>query len=424
MRAKDYFFNWLILVYAAYLFFNKGLAYSFLSEATLFVGVLLMIRERNQLQLVWNPATKLLAALVGINMIWLGVGLLRYNAIDVIKDSFIFNYAFLLLLPFLYLDRLELFKERIFKLYTWLPLVAFFNFILVALFPVLEVWSVFGGIPLFEYKRGDLGVQLLITTLLLLSGRIRLQPRFLLLNAVLIAYLFFIVGTFNRGGAVAFLSGMVIYGWFSRKTEAFQQWKPYLRFVPLLLIIAIPLYSLTNVEDKVQGRNTGLVQLQKNFTSVIGGNVEGSLSGNIVWRLAWWGKIIDYTFAGPYFWTGKGLGLNIAMDDGIPADDSTDRTPLRAPHNFHLHILARYGVPVFITWLIFMVYLFKLQRVTAPGATKEETYFFSACLAAFLVNASFDVALEGPMAAFPFWIWVGLSLARQQIPLPSPVDRS
>ena len=29
MRAKDYFFNWLILVYGAYLFFSKGLAYSF-----------------------------------------------------------------------------------------------------------------------------------------------------------------------------------------------------------------------------------------------------------------------------------------------------------------------------------------------------------------------------------------------------------
>jgi O-antigen ligase len=112
------------------------------------------------------------------------------------------------------------------------------------------------------------------------------------------------------------------------------------------------------------------------------------------------------------------------VDDGIPADDSTDRTPLRAPHNFHLHILARYGVPIFIAWLVFMVYLFKLQRVSTPGATTEETYFFSACLIAFLVNASFDVALEGPMAAFPFWIWVGLSLARQQMPLPSPQDRS
>lgn len=423
MRAKDYFFNWLILVYGAYLFFNKGLAYSFLSEATLFLGVLLMIRERDRLQFVWNPATKLMALLAAINLIWLGAGVFRYHFVEVVKDSFIFNYSFLLLIPFLYLDRLELFKESIFKLYAWLPLVAFLNFILGAVFPVLEVWSLFGGIPLFEYKRGDLGVQLLISTLLLVSGRIRLHSRFLLLNAVLIAYLFFIVGTFNRGGAVAFLSGMVIYGWFSRKTEAFQEWKTYLRFIPLILIIAVPLYALTKVEDKVQGRNTGLEQLQKNFTSIAGGNVEGSLSENIVWRLTWWGNIINYTFAGPYFWTGKGLGLNLAVDDGIPADDSTDRTPLRAPHNFHLHILARYGVPVFITWLIFMLYLFKAQRVTVPGATKEETYFFSACLAAFLVNASFDVALEGPMAAFPFWIWVGLSMARQQLPLPRSQDR-
>jgi hypothetical protein len=27
---------------------------------------------------------------------------------------------------------------------------------------------------------------------------------------------------------------------------------------------------------------------------------------------------------------------------------------------------------------------------------------------AFLVNASFDVYLEGPMGAFPFWTWLGI----------------
>ena len=155
----------------------------------------------------------------------------------------------------------------------------------------------------------------------------------------------------------------------------------------------------------------------------MGGTVEGSLSGNIVWRLAWWGKIIDYTFAGPYFFSGKGLGINIAQDDGIPADESTDRTPLRAPHNFHLDILARYGVPIFLIWIAFLIFLFRAQRVASPTATKEETFFYSACLVAFLINASFDVALEGPMSAFPFWIWVGLSLARQQTPLPTSSDR-
>ena len=423
MKAKDYFFNWLILVYGAYLFFNKGLAYSFLTEATLLMGVLLMIRERNTLAFTWNRTTQLMALLLGLNLIWMVVGFTRYNALDVLKDSFIFNYALLLLIPFLYLDRLELFKQRIFQLYTWFPLIATVSFLATALFPVLEVWSLFGGIPFFEYKRGDLGVQLLITSLLLLTGRIQLPTRFLILNAILIAYLFFIVGTFNRGGAVAFIAGVSLYAWFSRKTAAFENWKTYLRFVPLLLLIAIPLYSLTKVEDKVQGRNTGLEQLQKNFTSIVGGNVEGSLSGNIVWRLAWWGKIIDYTFAGPYFFTGKGLGINIAQDDGIPADESTDRTPLRAPHNFHLDILARYGVPVFLIWIAFLIFLFRAQRVASPMATKEETFFYSACLVAFLINASFDVALEGPMSAFPFWIWVGLSLARQQTPLPTSSDR-
>ena len=27
---------------------------------------------------------------------------------------------------------------------------------------------------------------------------------------------------------------------------------------------------------------------------------------------------------------------------------------------------------------------------------------------AFLINASFDVYLEGPMGAFPFWTWLGI----------------
>ena len=70
-----------------------------------------------------------------------------------------------------------------------------------------------------------------------------------------------------------------------------------------------------------------------------------------------------------------------------------------------------------------MFYLFRAQLVTTPTATNEETFFYSACLIAFLINASFDVALEGPMSAFPFWIWVGLSLARQQSPLPTSTDR-
>lgn len=408
MRGKDYFFNWVVLVYALYLFFNKGMSYSFLAEGTLLVGALWTIRVRDQVAIPWNAVTKIVAVLLGLNLIWILRGLSAFPAFEVIRDSFIFNYAYLLLIPFLFADRLDELKQRIFQLYAWFPLVATISFLLVVFFPVLEVWALFGKIPFFEYKKSDLGVQLLIATILLLSGQLKLAPRFMLLNFLLIAYLFFIVGTFNRGGMVAFVSGFALYLYLNRKTEEFQQWKPYFRFAPLLLILALSFYSLTKVEDKIQGRNTGIAQLQKNFTSILGGNVEGSLSDNIVWRLGWWGKIIDYTFAGPYFLQGKGLGINLAIDDGIPADESTDRTPLRSPHNFHMSVLARYGVLIFALWTGFIVVFFKGLLAWLPP---KEAALFIAALLAFLVNASFDVALEGPMAAFPFWILMGLGMA-------------
>jgi hypothetical protein len=292
MKARDYFFNWVILVYALYLYFNKGVAYGYFAEATLLLGVLFAIRERNQVPIVWTPATKLIVLLLALNFIWLLRGFFAFPFVDVLRDSFIFNYSFLLLIPFLFTDRLDEFKQRIFQLYAWLPLVATLCFLAVVFFPVLETWPLFGKIPFFEYKKGDLGVQLLIATMLLLSGQLKMPARFLAINYGLIAYLFFILGTFNRGGMVAFLAGLGLYLYLNRKTAEFTQWKYYFRWAPLLLIVALSFYSITKVEDKVQGRNTGIEQLQKNITSMLGREVEGSLSDNIVWRLAWWGKII------------------------------------------------------------------------------------------------------------------------------------
>lgn len=412
MKGKDYFFNWVVLIYALYLFFNKGMSYSFLAEATLFIGVLWVIRTRDQVAIPWNTLTKLIVVLLGLDLIWILRGLNSHSAFEVMRDSFIFNYAYLLLIPFLFADRLEEFKQRIFQLYAWLPLVAMLSFFAVLLFPVLEEWSLFGGIPFFEYRKGDLGVHLLIATLLLLSGQLKIDLHYRTMNFFIIAYLFFIVGTFNRGGMVAFFTGFMLYLYLNRKTDEFQEWKKNLKSIPILLALALSIYSITKVEDKIQGRNTGLEQLQKNFTSILGGNVEGSLSGNIVWRLGWWGKIIDYTFAGPYFLLGKGLGINLALDDGIPIDESTGRATLRSPHNFHMSILARFGVPAFVLWIAFIVLLFKGFLTRLP---RNEAAFFIAVMLAFLINASFDVALESPMSALPFWIMMGLGIASAKV---------
>jgi hypothetical protein len=420
MSAKDYFGNWIVLVYALYLFFNKGMSYSFLAEGTLLIGVLLAIRERNKIQIVWDIRLKLLALLLLLNIGWVVRGITQFPAFDVIRDSFIFNYSLLLLIPFLLQENGTIFFQRIIRLYAWFPLVATLTFLLIVFIPELSEWRVFGKIPFLEYKKGDLAVQLLISTLLILSGRIQLNPRLQLITFGLITYLFFVVATFNRGGMVAFIGSVSLFIFWNRKSVFLQQFKPYLRVAPLVLLVTLFLYTATRMSDPIQGRSIGLDQLKQNVVSIVSKDVEGSLSDNIVWRLAWWGKIIDYTFAGPYFLTGKGLGINLAASDEIPMDEETDRTPLRAPHSFHLNILARYGVPVFILWLVFIFYL--VRGLIFKNRSVDNSLVACILIAA-LINASFDVALEGPMAAFPFWIWVGLSLARQQTPLPTSLDR-
>ena len=56
----------------------------------------------------------------------------------------------------------------------------------------------------------------------------------------------------------------------------------------------------------------------------------------------------SYTIGGEYFWSGKGYGINLADADGfqVTADGS-----LRAPHNGHIEVLARAGVPGLLLWI-------------------------------------------------------------------------
>ena len=95
--------------------------------------------------------------------------------------------------------------------------------------------------------------------------------------------------------------------------------------------------------------------------------------------------------------------MNLSVDDDIPMEDDS----LRSPHNFHMNILARFGLPIALLWLLWIYLIFK--PLFKEGLTTQRLFYASAILA-FLVNATFDVALEGPMAAMPFWIFVGLYL--------------
>lgn len=398
---KRVYMHFYLVVFALYVYFNRGIAYTYLAELTWLIGILMIIRDWKNYIFPWDRKVALLVGFLCISLIYTIIGLTRYPAMDVVRDGFMFNYMMFALVIPVFKDQFEAFQNGIFRIYKWFPFVVLAGLLLKTKILNHSSPAIFGGIPILEYKNGDLAVQLLITALLLITGKIRYSLRYQFLNAMVVIYLFFLVATFNRGGMLAFLVGMILFLFYSRKNAALTNIKSYVKIVLLLLCLAFPLYLLTNIKDPVQGRDTGIAQLQKNITSIFVKEEKTPLSGNIIWRLAWWSKIVDYTITGPYFFTGKGLGINLATADGIKMQDNS----LRSPHNFHMNVLARFGVPIAIVWLSFLVFVIRgIRKRDAP----LEHILYVAVFVSFMVNASFDVALEGPMAAFPCWTFLGL----------------
>ncbi len=181
----------------------------------------------------------------------------------------------------------------------------------------------------------------------------------------------------------------------------------------LLLAIAggPELLDETNGERQISAQ-----QVFTNIVSLAGGGSQSGLIGTREWRLLWWREIVDYTVFGEHFWTGKGFGVNLADVDGFQLDD-VDRT-LRSPHNGHLTILARAGVPGLALWAALVagvgVGLARMARQmrTAPaGARGRVALWLNAYIIAALVNAAFDVYLEGPPGGIWFWCLTGAALA-------------
>jgi O-antigen ligase len=166
-------------------------------------------------------------------------------------------------------------------------------------------------------------------------------------------------------------------------------------------------------------------QLVANVVSVVDENGgDRTLDTTRTWRLAWWNKIIGYTVDGPYFWTGKGFGINLADSDGFQVNSDGS---LRSPHNGHLTMLARGGVPMLALWLILQA-AFGIGLVRAgwrasrshPALLPIIAVLFAYWLGA-LINMSFDVYLEGPQGGIPFWAVIGLGMvAMRAVRSPAP----
>jgi hypothetical protein len=223
-----------------------------------------------------------------------------------------------------------------------------------------------------------------------------------------------IMGVIDRAGLITFTAVLAFCMTLRPKTIA--PWR-----LGALIVITIFVLWATEFEVYIPGakdRAISFQQLIDNLGSVTGQSKEAGLEGTKEWRLEWWKDIVNYTVHGKYFWSGKGFGINLAEVDGYEVGDGT----LRSPHNVHMTILARMGVPGICLWAgLHLFYgvslLLAYLRARLSGNERWTTFFMFvlAFWAAFLINGSFDVFIEGPMGGIWFWTIVGTGMAAMWI---------
>jgi O-antigen ligase len=187
-------------------------------------------------------------------------------------------------------------------------------------------------------------------------------------------------------------------------------------------------------------RSISARQIVENMESVVTDSGEQT-EGTKMWRIQWWDTILKDTLYGEHFWTGRGFGLNLAEADRISENHSADHSPLRSPHSVNMTILARAGVPGLALWAAFLISWFAmLMKATHAARHRQDwdwagLFLFIACYnIGIFINASFDVAIEGPMLGIWFWCLIGFGIGcamlyRPQVKnfsrrmLPCPSDR-
>jgi hypothetical protein len=413
-RLADRWLGLLCLTLVGYALSGKGWAYLglppvFIGELVLVTGIAALLAVPRWHQVLDLPPVWALLAL----SLWGGVRTLPYVSVhgaDAVRDAAIWGYGvFAVVVAGLILaepSRLGVLLDR------------YGRFIPVFLLALPALWVVtrlvelprwpWVDVPVIRVKGGDALVHLagaLAFWASGLGGRVRLGWIALMGGCLLM------IGVVSRGGLLTFLAIFALCICFRPRNVP--AWR-----LAGVLVIGLFLAAATSIRIDLHDRQrpVSFDQFVASLTSTVFESGRQGLDGTKSWRLSWWGDIVDYTLNGRYFWTGKGFGINLADDDGYQGDAWDGR--LRSPHNGHLTMLARAGVPGLALWLLVhgswavgMIHRY-YQAKAAREARWAAAFLFLFCYwLAFMVNASFDVFIEGPVGGIWLWTIYGLGLA-------------
>jgi hypothetical protein len=402
-----------------YMLFDRAFAYIgvypvFVSELVLLVAVLHLVISARHIQL-----SRLHWALIAFMLLGAlrTLPYLETYGVNALRDGALWGYGiFALALSAAVGER---HFRRIVSLYVWaVPLFLIWTPIagFVARAYPGQLPTVLGSdVPVLSLKSGDLGVHLAGVGAFLVVGLNR--DRLAGAAAQVLTWTLWIigvgiVGSANRGSLLA--ASTAILGALLVRPAA----RTAARF-GLALVLAATIAGVAPELSVAGQRSLSVDQVVLNVTSIFVDTGAPALEGSKEWRTLWWNEIIDYTFGGQYFWTGKGFGINLADDDGFPVDAEGS---LRSPHNGHLNVLARMGVPGLAAWIALQLWfgaslLWSFYRARRQGAMfwcQIDVWLFVYWLA-MIVDASFDVFFEGPQGGIWFWSIFGLGLAAIRI---------
>jgi hypothetical protein len=415
--ADKYLF-WLSLILLGYAVDGRGFAYLFMGELALLAGLALVPNLPGWTTVFQSPQIILLIPF----WLWGAARSLPYWSdyhFDVIRDAMLWGYsAFAFIIAALLISD----PSRLFRVLWYYQ--KFTRYFLAAI-PVITVvyrglWSViprwpWGGVPIIEEKEGDVCVHLATILSFWIAGLDDIvKPMWIALLALNIA----VMGVIDRAGLLAFLASTAI-------VAVCRPLHPIIwRLAAMAFGVVFALW-ITGVHIAVpggKGRDISFDQIATNVGSLLGSDTgSDGLDSTKEWRIAWWKEIRQYTFHGPFFWTGKGFGVNLADDDGGLGRNSfqvLNDHSLRAPHSAHMDFLAREGVPGLALWIGMQLFWggsilngYITARVRKDIRWRAVFLFLLASWVAFMVNMSFDVFLEGPMGGVWFWSIYGTGAA-------------
>ncbi len=413
-----------------YAVFGKGWAYVgvpplYIGELVLLSGVVVLLACTPW----WTMLEALSAWPLLALMIWGTVRTLPYlsvHEIDAMRDAVIWGYGTFAFIVFGCLVAAPSMLPRLLSQYCR------FTRIFVVCVPVVAILTMFMAdtvprwpstdIPIAHAKAGDVLVHLGAILAFWSTG---LGRPVALPLVILFTPNVAMMGAWSRGGLLAFLAGFLVC----------VLARPRARVLRLVLAVAVcgfVVLAATNVRLQLgagmgggaedRGRALSFEQFIENFASISSSSESKAddLDGTKRWRLEWWSMIVDYTIHGDYFWEGKGFGINLADEDGfqVGRDDVMGDHTLRSPHNGHMTILARAGVPGLLLWgltqLGWAVAVLRSYVKSRLNHHDDWSGLFLVLLVywlGFMVNAAFDVFIEGPMGGIWYWSIYGVGLA-------------